>query len=197
MKRAFFVLLAGALVVTAAVPATASEQAEAGESAGPVTAEAPGVFNGVSFRPAPVKWFTQQLGHRAGHLSIPAIGVNEPILEGVSMSVINNGVAHWAGSADPGTEGNLVLAGHRTTYSRPFRDLDRLQPGDVIYASGLMGQVATYRVAETIFVTPDEMWIASPTGTPMLTMFACHPKGSARQRIVVRAELEHAPLIFP
>ena len=32
----------------------------------------------------------------------------------------------------PGQIGNVVVAGHRTTYSRPFRDLDQLVVGDVL-----------------------------------------------------------------
>ena len=125
---------------------------------------------------------TQQLGVTTGHLEIPAIGLDEVIREGVDLSVIDRGVAHWSGTADPGGIGNMVLAGHRTIHS----------------VSGMGGRIATYRVVETLIVTPSDMWIVDPTDTPTLTMFACHPKRSARQRIVVRAELVDAPVVqFP
>jgi sortase A len=46
-----------------------------------------------------------------------------------------------------------------------------------------------YKVTDTFIVAPDALWISYDNGEPLLTMFACHPKGSAAQRIVVRATL--------
>lgn len=141
---------------------------------------------------------TQQLGVITGHLSIAAIGLDEEIRDGVDLSVLNRGVAHWAGTADAGQPGNMVLAGHRTTHTAPFLDLDKLEPGDEITVTAIGGVVATYRVVETIIVTPSDIWIVEPTDTPTLTLFACHPKRSSRQRIVVRAELVDVPVVaFP
>jgi sortase A len=141
---------------------------------------------------------TQRLGIVTGQIEIPAIGVDEAIREGVDLSVIDQGVAHWSGTADPGGVGNMVLAGHRTIHSAPFRNLDLLEPGDEIRVSRADGVLATYRVVETLIVSPQDTWISDPTDTPMLTLFACHPKGSAKQRIVVRAELVDAPVVmFP
>ena len=92
----------------------------------------------------------------------------------------------------------MVLAGHRTTKTAPFRDLDRLRPGDSITVTGFDGRIAEYTVNETVIVSPSEIWIVEQTDVPMLTLFACHPKRSARQRIVVRAELAGAPVLhFP
>ena len=54
-----------------------------------------------------------------------------------------------------------------------------------------------YRVRETLIVESNQSWIANWTETPTLTLFACHPKGSARQRIVVRADLVDTPVQFP
>ncbi len=88
----------------------------------------------------------------------------------------------------------MVLAGHRTTKTRPFHDLDRLRPGDLIIFSSMLSQdgfptVAIYSVTETLLVDPQDVWITYETGEPIVTLFACHPKGSARQRIVVRGAL--------
>jgi sortase A len=141
---------------------------------------------------------TQQLGIVTGRVQIPAIGVDEVIREGVDLSVINQGVAHWSGTADAGGIGNMVLAGHRTIHTAPFRNLDKLQPGDEILVSRIDGLAATYRVVETLIVQPEDMWIVDTTDVPTLTLFACHPKGSSRQRIVIRAELVDAPVVvFP
>lgn len=143
---------------------------------------------------AHVEAATQQLGITVGRIEIPAIGVDELIREGVHLSVIDRGVAHWAGTAEAGGFGNMVLAGHRTTKTAPFRNLDLLKIGDTITVTGFDGRSADYVVQETVVVTPVDIWIVEQTETPMLTLFACHPKRSARQRIVVRAELVHAPV---
>jgi sortase A len=132
---------------------------------------------------------TQSNGVELGTLRIPSIGLEEDVRSGVAQSVINSGVAHWVGTAGPGESGNVVLAGHRTTYTRPFYDLDRLEEGDLIYMTDGTGREVMYRVSDTFIVTPEDIWITYEQGTPMLTMFACHPKGSKRFRIVVQAEL--------
>lgn len=132
---------------------------------------------------------TQESGVVVSHIRIPSIGVDEPIRSGISLSVIDQGVAHWAGTSTPGGGGNVVLAGHRTTHSRPFADLDRLEVGDLVYLEDGEGLEVIYRVSSTFIVTPDDIWISYDLGRPMVTMFACHPKGSANQRIVVQAEL--------
>lgn len=137
----------------------------------------------------------QTLGHLVGMIRVPAIGLEEEIQAGVDMSVINQGVAHWVGTAVPGSKGNVVLAGHRTTYSKPFEDLDKLAVGDLVYLTNGSGFEVLYRVSDTFIVAPTDMWITYENGKPMVTMFACHPKGSARYRIVVQAELVAGRLI--
>ncbi len=132
---------------------------------------------------------SQSSGAEIGRLVIPAIGVDETIRSGVSLEVIDLGVAHWVGTSAPGGPGNAVLAGHRTTRTAPFLDLDRLRPGDLITVERLDGPPALYRVSDTFIVEPEDVWITYEFGRPMLTMFACHPKGSARFRIVVQADL--------
>ncbi|HEY5579181.1 MAG TPA: class E sortase [Acidimicrobiia bacterium] len=140
----------------------------------------------------------QELGYYVGRVEIPSIGVDEVIREGVSLDVIDRGVARWSGTARPGGIGNLVLAGHRTLYGAPFHDLDLLQVGDEILVTAIDGASSIYKVTESMIVTPEDMWIVEQTSEPTLTLFACHPKGSARQRIVVRADLVSVPLLaFP
>ena len=132
---------------------------------------------------------SQESGVVISHLRIPSISVDEEVRSGISQSVINQGVAHWAGTSAPGENGNVVLAGHRTTYTRPFQDLDRLEIGDLVYLEDGDGFEVMYRVSESFIVEPEDIWISYDLGKPMVTMFACHPKGSATQRIVVQAEL--------
>ena len=65
-----------------------------------------------------------------GEMEIPKIGLVHTIYEGVSLTVVNHGPGHWPGTPMPGGYGNMVFAGHRTTYDHPFRNIDQLVEGD-------------------------------------------------------------------
>ncbi len=123
-----------------------------------------------------------------GQMEIPKIGLSTPIYHGISLRNIDFGPAHWPGTAMPGEVGNAVFAGHRTTHSKPFRNIDQLVPGDqVIYT--INGVRSVYSVTGHEIVTPDAIWIANPTPNATATIFGCHPPGSARYRYVVRMAL--------
>lgn len=124
---------------------------------------------------------------KIGEIRIPKIGLVHPIFEGVTLTVIDHGPGHWPGSAVPGQLGNAVFAGHRVTHTHPFRNIDQLVPGDEIQFVMPDGTY-TYRMTQQQIVTPNDTWIVNPTPTATLTLFACHPPGSATHRIVVRAE---------
>jgi sortase A len=125
---------------------------------------------------------------QVGVIEIPRIGLVHPVFEGIQLRVIDRGPGHWPGTAMPGERGNAVFAGHRTTHSHPFLDIDQLVPGDQILFRTNAG-VSTYEVREHLIVYPDETWITNPTAGPTLTIFGCHPKRSAKQRYVVRASM--------
>ncbi|MGQ0825286.1 MAG: sortase [Actinomycetota bacterium] len=122
-----------------------------------------------------------------GAMSIPKINLFHGIYEGVTLTVINHGPGHWPGSALPGQRGNAVFPGHRTTYSKPFNGLDLLAPGDeVVFHMPEGDQV--YAVRETLIVKPTDLWIIDQSQAKTFTLIACHPKGSARERIVVKGD---------
>lgn len=137
----------------------------------------------------PVFHRSQASGVPVGSLAIPAIGLSEIVRSGVAADVIDRGVAQWSGSVGAGGNGNVVLAGHRTTHSRPFLDLDQLEVGDLVYLTDGSGFPVMYRVSGSYVVEPSDLWITYDSERPTLTMFACHPKGSARYRLVVTADL--------
>lgn len=123
-----------------------------------------------------------------GRIEIPAIGLVHTVYEGIWLTVIDEGPGHWPGSALPGMLGNTVFPGHRVTHSHPFLDLDRLVPGDEVRFVMPYGTF-TYRVTETLVVTPKDLWVVDQTRDHTMTLIACHPKHSARQRIVVKGRL--------
>jgi sortase A len=138
---------------------------------------------------------SQSAGYVVGQIRIPAIGVDETVRAGVADHIIDQGPAQWMGTASAGTAGNMVIAGHRTTHSAPFRHLDSLEHGDLVTVTDPNGFEVLYRVVESFVVTPDDVWITWDNGRPYVTLFACHPLGSAAQRIVVRAEMVAGRLI--
>ena len=108
----------------------------------------------------------------------------------------------------------MAIAGHRTTYGSPFRDLDLLRPGDPIVVetadswfvyrvlgdpgsgdfgadpSGISGrEIVDPADVQVINPTPDAAADAPATGS-YLTLTTCHPRFSARQRLIVHAALD-------
>ena len=67
-------------------------------------------------------------------LRIPAFGSDYeiPILEGVSLTTLNEGVGHYPGTDNPGEIGNFAVAGHRITHGQPFAKLLSLKAGDKV-----------------------------------------------------------------
>lgn len=132
------------------------------------------------------------IGDPMTRLKIPAINLTTVVVEGTTASALRAGAGHYVNTPLPGEAGNVGIAGHRTTYGKPFADLDRLKPGDDIILETPIG-THVYRVTRDPFVVESTDWtVISQTPVPTLTLTACHPKGSARQRIVVRAEMQPA-----
>ncbi len=124
-----------------------------------------------------------------GTIEIPRLGLAAPLHQGIELSTIDHGPSHWPGTALPGHPGNVVVAGHRVTNTRPFRHLDTLQPGDPVIFT-VEGRRWVYRVTGHQVVDEYAMWITDQTAEPTATLFACHPPGSARYRWVTRLALE-------
>ena len=119
-----------------------------------------------------------------GTIEIPKIGVSKSIFEGVTLTTLDHGPGHWPGTAMPGHQGNVVIAGHRVSHDKPFRHLEQLEIGDDVIMTTAEGRFV-YKVTGTEVVYPDALWIADQTADYTATLFACHPAGSTRQRIVV------------
>jgi sortase A len=131
-------------------------------------------------------------GEAFAAIRIPAIGVENVMYEGIDRETLRLGPGHIPWTALPGQPGNAVVSGHRTTYGRPFFDLDQLQPGDQIEVETAIG-VSVYTVRESVIVLPTDVWVTEPMEGSWLTLTTCNPKFSARERLVVFAELSDGP----
>ncbi|HZM32528.1 MAG TPA: class E sortase [Acidimicrobiales bacterium] len=128
-------------------------------------------------------------GDAVARLRIPAIGLDKIVVEGVEVSDLKKGPGHYPSSPLPGQPGNAAIAGHRTTYGAPFNRLDELEAGDEIMVTTVQGSFR-YEVREQLIVEPDQVEVLDDFGDDRLTLTACHPKYSARQRIVIVAALQ-------
>ncbi|MGH9229767.1 MAG: class E sortase [Acidimicrobiales bacterium] len=133
-------------------------------------------------------------GDAVAQIRIPDIGVDKIVVEGVALDDLKRGPGHYPDTPLPGQPGNAAIAGHRTTYGAPFNRVDELARGDEILVTTLQGAFR-YEVSDQLIVSPSEVGVLDDFGDNRLTLTACHPKYSARQRIVVVAALvdEAAP----
>jgi sortase A len=127
-----------------------------------------------------------QVQKKLGQLRIPSLRVTTTIYQGVTDAQFNIGVGEWPGGPQPGTVGNIVIGGHRTSAQRPFAKIDKLKKGDVILLTR-NGTTFRYEVTKKFVVTKHETWITQQTTAATLTLFTCHPVGKTSHRYVIRA----------
>ena len=128
-----------------------------------------------------------ETGDSLTRIKIPALGLDTVVVEGITPSALRAGAGHYPQTPLPCEGGNVSIAGHRTTYGRPFGNVDQLKPGDTIELTTPIGG-CVYQVARAPFVVPpSELSVIEPTGERSLTLTTCHPKGSAAQRLIIRA----------
>ncbi|MDQ6927835.1 MAG: sortase [Actinomycetota bacterium] len=135
-------------------------------------------------------------GDSLTRIKIPAIDVDVVVVEGTTPSALRAGAGHYANTSLPCDTGNVAIAGHRTTFGKPFANVDRLKPGDTIELDTPIGG-CIYQVAKAPYaVSPNDMSVLDPTPERSLTLTTCHPKGSAAERLIIRStwvkDLAHA-----
>jgi sortase A len=130
-------------------------------------------------------------GSVTAQLRIPAIGVDQFVVEGTSTGDLEKGPGHYRGTAVPGQAGNVAVAGHRTTFGAPFNRLDELGPGDRITLTTTAGETLTYTVSRLPrIVSSSNVAVLNDFGDDRLTLTSSNPKYSAAERLVVVAVLD-------
>ncbi len=137
-------------------------------------------------------------------MRIPKLDVDVLVVEGTTPAALRAGAGHYVGTPLPGEAGNIAIAGHRTTYGRPLNRMDELVPGDIVELETPFA-VHTYRAVDP-FAGHANPWVTTPTdfkvidpepGKSLLTLTTCHPKGSAKQRLIMRFELVKTEQLRP
>ena len=117
-------------------------------------------------------------------LQIPNINLEVPVFRDTGELSLNRGVGWIAGTASPGGEGNIGIAGHRDGF---FRGLRSLSLGDEIRLL-TSDSIAIFRVEKIEIVAPEDTSVLSPAAGRSLTLVTCYPfhyLGSAPKRFVV------------
>jgi len=160
------------------------------------------------------------LGRGFANIYIPRFGVDYvfTVVEGTDPNELNDGPGHYVTSVLPGEIGNFAIAGHRVGKGSPFLNLDKLRANDAIVIETKDSWI-TYRVLGDVdsgdstrpgryglpgrqIVDPSNVGVILPVpGRPgvrstarLITLTTCHPKFSARQRLVIHGEQQGAPL---
>ncbi|MFL5816816.1 MAG: class E sortase [Conexibacter sp.] len=133
---------------------------------------------------------TAQTGDPIGRIAIPQIGADFVVVQGTDGATLRKGPGHYPSTTFPGLPGTVAIAGHRTTYLAPFRNVDELRHGDRVVLTMPYARF-TYAVERTQIVKPTALWVTRDVGYQRLVLSACHPLYSAAQRIIVFARLEH------
>ena len=139
---------------------------------------------------------TVSAGEGLTRLRIPKIGVDVLVVEGTTVEALRAGAGHYAGTPLPGEPGNVGIAGHRTTFGRPFNELDLLTTGDLAILQTPF-EIDTYKAVAPfdghgnpwVVLPADVSVVAQNVSARSLTLTTCNPKGSARQRLIMRFEL--------
>ena len=134
-------------------------------------------------------------GDPIGDIRIPAIGINQVVVEGTNTPDLRKGPGHYIGTPLPGQGGNASIAGHRTTYGHPFYNLDSVKVGDPIVLTTLQG-IFVYDATKSWVVSPSDTDVIKNVFADILTLTTCNPRFSASTRLVVQAKLAHSQL-FP
>jgi sortase A len=121
-------------------------------------------------------------------MRIRKLGLEAPVLEGSDDLILDRGVGHIAGTALPGEDGNVAVAGHRDGFFRVLKDINLGDEIEVLSAS----RKDIYAVDQIIIVLPTDVSVLKSSSHRSLTLVTCYPFyfiGSAPKRYIVKALL--------
>ncbi len=129
-----------------------------------------------------------ETGRAIGRIDIPRLGLDAVVVEGTDTATLQKGPGRYPDTKFPGQGSTIGIAGHRTTYLAPFRNIDEIEDGDPIVVEMPYGEF-TYAVDRIEIVEPTDVNIVRDIGEERLVLTACHPLYSAAQRYAVFARL--------
>ena len=129
----------------------------------------------------------------AGQVSIPSVGINLPVYEGLNNVHLYLGAAETRPRSDiqPGQEGNYTIASHYIdSHGLLFEPLPRTKVGDSIYMA-FNNKVYEYKVDHVERInTEDDSWLEDRQGEKLMTLYSCVSIYLPDERWVVQGHLE-------
>lgn len=122
-------------------------------------------------------------------ISIPKVDLELITYEGADPQTLKKGPGHIEETPLPGSVGRCTISGHRTTYGSPFKRIDELENGDLIYLETIKGELFIYAVTGLEIVKPKDVYILEGTDKKELLLTSCYPEYSATERIILISEL--------
>lgn len=139
-----------------------------------------------------------EIGKGFAIVRIPRFGAKyaKPLYEGKDRRTLQKGIGHYPETVMPGEIGNFSMAGHRTTYGKPFNQVAELKVGDLVIVETAESYFV-YEVYEDLIVLPTQLEVVAPVPSDpgaepteaLMTMTSCHPMFSSRQRWVTHGRL--------
>jgi sortase A len=126
-------------------------------------------------------------GDAVARLRIPALGVDEIVVNGTDTASLKRGPGRYLRSAMPGEDELVYVAGHRTTYGAPFSHIDRLRKGDTVVLELPYG-VFEYEITGHRIVPDTQTSVLASKGFEQLALQACHPRFFASHRYIAYAK---------
>lgn len=133
-------------------------------------------------------------GSAVGRIDLPSIGARFTLVDGTGEAELALGpgvyrASEYPGSRLPGAGKLTAIAGHRTTFLAPFRQINRLKLGDRIFLTMPYGRFE-YTVLKLRTVFPEDVSaVLKPPPGVNLVLSSCYPAFSAAERILAYASL--------
>jgi sortase A len=127
-------------------------------------------------------------GQALGRLRIPRMGVNMIFVNGTDHDTLKKGPGRDGRTFMPGESRLVYIAGHRTTYSAPFSDINALRAGDRVTIEVPYGRFI-YSVTRHRIVTATDLSVLRSPRHELLELQACHPRFFASHRYIAYARL--------
>ena len=126
---------------------------------------------------------------KIGYLDVPKINQQIPVYAGTSEDILQKACGHLEGTSLPigGKSTHSVITAHRgLPQVKLFRDLDKMEVGDVFYYTNVKETLA-YQVDQILVIEP---WNFDPVlvveGKDYMTLLTCTPYMINSHRLLVR-----------
>ena len=127
-----------------------------------------------------------KVGQALGRIIVRRMGLNMVVVNGTDEETLKKGPGHYLGSALPGLDRLVYIAGHRTTYLAPFAKIDQLHKGDRVTVV-MPYATFVYRVSGYRIVPANDLNVLRSPGHEVLELQACHPRFFATHRFIAYA----------